>query len=471
MNLISLEFLLFLGLTAALLRVVPQRWANYVLLLTSYVFYCTWDKKMAILLFAVTVISYAAALFIRKTRGRSASLITLFAVSLLIATLAWFKLRAEFHLSSSPVIPLGISYYTFRLMSYLLDVFWGKYEPERKLVPFAAYVAFFPHLVAGPIQRADSFLPQVQTGKLPAPRVLEGLSRLLLGFAKKILVADNLALFVSSAFAHLNTGSSLPSLVALYLYPVQLYADFSGLADIAIGAGLLMGIEAPENFEAPYSATSITEFWRRWHITLTAWLRDYVFMPMRMATRAWGNVGLALSVTVNMVLIGLWHGFTLGFLCYGLFHSVFLLIDVLLLSTRELRQNESSTSRNIRSFIGAVYTYNIVAFGCVLFRAPSLSLVGQLVANLFTGLKQTGAAFATLTAPPNHHAWVALPAFVLTELGDWVRRNPGFRWPASLMPRWATWSAYAGMAVTWILIALALLATEKGANPFVYAFF
>lgn len=471
MQLLSVEFLCFLAITAVLIRVCPPRGRSYLLLLASYIFYCTWDISMAAGLLLATTITYCAAVLSRKLQDRpAASRITFGAVTLLIAYLAWFKLRPVLHAGTNPIIPLGISYYTFRLVSYLLDVFWGKSEPEYDFVSFAAYVAFFPHMVAGPIQRSSSFLEQL--GKESAKgRVVEGLARMALGFAKKSIVADNLGLFVNFAYAHLHSGSALPSVVALYLYPLQLYADFSGLADIAIGAGLLLGIEAPENFDAPFLAASITDFWRRWHMTLTGWLRDYVFMPMRMATRDLGKFGLALSLTVNMLLIALWHGFTLGFVLYGLFHSVFLVADAFTNSDRQRFYKRHPEWTTIAAFTGPVLTYHIVAFGSVLFRAPSLAAVGALLAGLGEGFHQIRPALEVLTAPPNHHAWIALPAYVLTELADSFRRHYTFKLPDLLMPRWAKWSAYACVSVMWTLIALALLATEKGANPFVYAFF
>jgi D-alanyl-lipoteichoic acid acyltransferase DltB (MBOAT superfamily) len=363
-----------------------------------------------------------------------------------------------------------ISYFVFRLISYFLDVYWGKCDPVNEFVPFAAYVAFFPQMIAGPIQRASSFVPQLQSQSAGKGRVLEGLVRMALGFAKKSLVADNLGLFVGWAYSHLHSGSAVPSLVALYLYPLQLYADFSGLADIAIGSGLVLGIEGPENFDAPFTAKSISEFWRRWHITLTAWIRDYVFLPLRMATRNLGDTGLALSLTVNMLLIGLWHGFTTGFLAYGLFQAVFLVGDVLTRSRRHEYYKNNPALARLAALAGPIFVYHVIAIGSVFFRAPSFAVITELFAGIGSGLNQAGVALSALNAPPNHYAWLALPAYALTEIADAYRRRHGIRLP-SLVPRSVQWSAYACVAGLWILIALTLLASEKGANPFVYAFF
>jgi len=426
---------------------------------------------MAGALLLATTLCYFTALRLDSWRGRpTASTLALVAVSTLVLFLAFFKLRPLLCASCNPIIPLGVSYYTFRLISYLVDVYWGKYEAVHEFVPFAAYVAFFPQLIAGPIQREATFLPQLENRGKAESRIVEGLARMALGFAKKSIVADNLGLFVGWSYGHLHSGSALPSLVALYLFPLQLYADFSGLVDIAIGSGLVLGIDAPENFDAPFSAQSITDFWRRWHMTLTAWLRDYVFMPVRMWTRDWGEFGLALSITLNMLLIALWHGVSLGFVVYGLFHSVFLVVETLTSSQRQGYYRANPAADKVATFLGPIYVYHVVAIGSIFFRAPSLNSVAQLLAGLGSGLSRVGADLWTLTAPPNHHAWVALPAYVLTAIAEAYRRRYGFRLP-ELAPRYLRWSVYGSVTVLWILIALTLLGSEKGADPFVYALF
>jgi alginate O-acetyltransferase complex protein AlgI len=470
MQFLSLQFLCFLAIVAVCLRLCLPRWRNLLLLVASYLFYCKWDVRMAAVLLLATVLCYFAGL--RESRLEAtdpASRITFGAVLILILCLAFFKLRQAV-LPGNPLLPLGISYYTFRLVSYLLDVYWGKCEAVQEFVPFAAYVAFFPHMIAGPIQRASSFVPQSEKPDAPKGRVIEGVARMALGFAKKNLVADNLGLFVGSAYAHLHSGSALPSLTALYLYPLQLYVDFSALTDIAIGAGLLLGIEAPENFNAPFAAKSITEFWRRWHMTLTNWVRDYVFMPLRMATRNWGNVGLAVSLTINMVLIGLWHGFTWGFLAYGLSQSIFLVADVLTSSRRHHYYKHHPAVAKVAAWIGPIFVYHVVAVGCVFFRAPSLAIVRQLFAELSAGPRMTREALEFLTVPLNQLAWVAFPMYALSEMADAIRRSYGFRLP-DLLPGTVKCSVYACFAVVWLLIAMSFLDTGKAASPFVYALF
>jgi alginate O-acetyltransferase complex protein AlgI len=467
---LSIEYRCFLAVVAIGSRICPSRWHAHLLLVASYLFYCTWSSRMAVVLLLVTTLCYFTALRLEALRGRvAASALTCAIVSALILFLAFFKVRPLLSSSGNVLIPLGVSYYTFRLISYLVDVYWGKYDAAREFVPFAAYVAFFPQLIAGPIQREGSFLPQLNRQGRES-RVVEGLLRMALGFAKKSIVADNLGLFVGWAYGHFHSGSPLPSIVALYLFPLQLYADFSGLTDIAIGTGLVLGIDAPENFDTPFSAKSITDFWRRWHMTLTSWLRDYVFMPVRMLSRNWGRLGLALSLTVNMLLIALWHGFTLGFVAYGLFQSVFLVAEALTVSQRRQYYLAHPMLDRAANVIGPIFVYHVIAIGSVFFRAPSLISVGELFGGFGGGLYRLGSDLWTLVAPPNHHAWIALPAYLLIATADGYRRKYGFQLPA-LTPRHLRWSVYGSVTAMWILIALTLLSSEKGADPFVYAMF
>ena len=472
MQLSSVEFLLFVGLSAMVFRAVGRAWRAHVLLVASYVFYCTWDLGMAAVLLAITAVCYVAALYIESARGRPlASRLIVATVSALILYVVVFKIRAVLAPGASLIIPLGVSYYSFRLISYLLDVHWGTVPAERAFVPFAAYVAFFPQMMAGPIERASSFLPQLDRGEGSAPgRTLEGVARILLGFFKKFVVADNLGLIVDYGYRHLGSDNAVPSALSFYLYPLQLYADFSGLADIAIGVSLVFGLKAPENFDAPFTASSISEYWRRWHMTLTSWLRDYVFLPLRMATRNWGTYGLVVSVTVNMMLIAVWHGFTLGFVAFGVVNAVVLVIDALTAPRRQKYWRRHPGSAKLATFVGVIFTYHIVALSDTFFRAPSFTEAALLLGGLASGLEHAGSALAAATAPPNHYAWVALPGYVLAEIADTIRRRRGLSLPEGA-PRWVQWSAGACIVLACVFVSLLFLARQTETNPFVYANF
>jgi alginate O-acetyltransferase complex protein AlgI len=469
MQFISLVGLSFIVAVAVLCRLTPIRLKPALLLGASYLFYCTWDPGMALALLIATVICYFAALRIEQLRSSkvgSALLTTI--VSALVLYISFFKLRSVLGAGNSVAVPLGISYYTFRLISYVVDVYWGKIDAEHDSIRFAAFVAFFPHLVAGPIQRAEEFLPQVRPDRSPwESQWWRGVTRILLGCFKKLAVADPLSALVNYGVLRAGDVSSLPSAMAFYLFPLQLYMDFAALTDIAIGVGLLFGIESPENFDRPFAAPNISEFWRRWHMSLTGWLRDYVFMPVRMLLRGWGNAGLALSLTINMVLIAIWHGFRMNFLVFGLIHSGYLIVDAFSSSVRKRYYRKHPNAAKIARIAGPVFTYHLVAVADTFFRVPTFEAGTQVLAGLGGGIGNWAGAVVSATAPPNHHAWVALPFAAVAVCGDSLRR----RWLSTgpeLWPRWARWSAYAATATLSLFLVLVLLAHGQETNPFLY---
>jgi alginate O-acetyltransferase complex protein AlgI len=469
MQFISLAGMAFIVVTAIVCRLTPVRFKPAVLLVASYVFYCTWDPGMAVALLSTTAICYFAALRIEQLRASKAgSALLATSVSALVLYISFFKLRSVWATGDSVAVPLGISYYTFRLISYVVDVYWGKIEAERDPIRFGAFVAFFPHLVAGPIQRAEQFLPQVRKDRSPwEAQVWRGVTRILLGCFKKLAVADPLSTLVNYGVARAEYASSVPSAMVFYLFPLQLYMDFAALTDIAIGVGLLFGIESPENFDRPFTAPNISEFWRRFHMSLTGWLRDYVFMPLRMALRGWGNAGLALSLTINMVLIAIWHGFRMNFLVFGLIHSGYLIVDALSWPTRKRYYRKYPAAAKIAALTGPVLTYHLVAVANVFFRAPTFADGAQVLGGLGGGIGNLADAVSAAMAPPNQHAWVALPFAAIAVWGDSLRK----RWLASgpgLWPLWLRWSAYTATAIMSFFLVLMLLARGQETNPFLY---
>jgi D-alanyl-lipoteichoic acid acyltransferase DltB (MBOAT superfamily) len=469
MGLVTFDFLALLALGAVLYRFVPRRARAAFLVAASYLFYATWNPGMLLALFASTAVVFAAGRWIEAWRERPAvSRLVAIAVGVLVAYLAVFKIAEAMRLGGGFVIPLGISYYTFKLISYLIDVYWATGPAETDFLCFAAYVAFFPQIVAGPIQRGSDFLPQMHRAPLAtAPMILSGITRIVLGCFKKLAVADTLALLVNYGFNHATGTAGLPRLMAFYVFPLQLFADFSALTDIAIGAARLFGLESPENFDAPYSAASISEYWRRWHMTLTHWLRDYVFTPLRMRLRNWGNAGLAVSLTVNMVLIGLWHGLTLPFLVFGLIHSVYLVVDALPAQSRKKLYRKRRWLSLVTDWIGPVVTYHLVAIGDVFFRARSFADGFAIVARLYSGVT---VEFGTVVSAIQAGAWIGLGGYALVEVLEYIRRRqPELRVAAA--PRWIRWSAVSCALVVAVFFLAVLLARKSAVNPFVYAIF
>ena len=363
MSFTSELFLIFIAVVAVVYWFVPASWRGWFLTVCSYGFYVTWDPPMAAVMAIVTVICYAGAIVIgRSAEDKSRARVAFGITGALVAYVVVFKALPLVGSAKDIVIPLGVSYYTFKLISYVLDVYWGQLKPETHLGRFAAFVAFFPQIVAGPIQRADSFFEQFEHAKAPTLRAFTyGSARILIGLFKKLFVADHLLVVIAPVFANPATMGPGAKTAAFYLFTVQLYADFSALTDIANGTGLLLGMEGVENFNLPFLAPSVSDFWRRWHMSLTGWLRDYVFMPSRMAFRNLGQAGLMLSITVNMMLVALWHSFSLNFIVFGLIHSFLLCIDALTIPFRKRLYKQNPRMKIVTAILGPIFTYHVFA--------------------------------------------------------------------------------------------------------------
>jgi alginate O-acetyltransferase complex protein AlgI len=266
------------------------------------------------------------------------------------------------------ILPLGLSYYIFKMLGYLLDVYWELMPAQRSFAAVALHSAFFPQLVSGPIQRAGSFFEQLQRLDAPDPKeFLTGLRRILFGLFKKVVIADTLATVSQHAHAHPALFSPLELLAAAYCFAIQLYMDFSGLTDIAIGLGLLFGIRGPENFDLPFFAPNIQVFWRRTHMSLTTWLTDYLFTPLRMSFRRLGTTGLCLAIFINLTAIGLWHGLTWTFLIYGAIHGVYMIVSVLTMKRRNAFFHDRPALAQLRKFIAPIATFHLVVFTYIFF--------------------------------------------------------------------------------------------------------
>jgi alginate O-acetyltransferase complex protein AlgI len=477
----TLSFLLFLASVAIVYRFTPRRWRAPVLFVASYLLYWSWSHKLALLLLALTAAIYFAALAIEASRSQKIRQLCAYgSISSLVAILCVFKaspyLRAFLHdVPGHPtlelVVPLGISYYTFKLLSYVIDVFWQRASAERRFVAFAAYVAFFPQIVAGPIQRPESFLPQMESAPAADGRaVLLGAQRILLGFFKKFMVADHLAILVNFIYGHLRAHGT-PLILGFYAYPLQMYADFSALTDIAVGAAWLLGIESPENFEAPFAAPSVSEYWRRWHITLTQWLVDYVFTPLCMETRNLGKAGLVLSIFVNMVLIGLWHGFLAAFAAFGLIHAVYLSIDALTTKTRKRYYKQHPGAKRLAKWIGPVLTFHLVGVPFVFFRAESVTGACYLLTHLLQGISGLSTDFSTLWLLHGTAILAGVWGYAVAELADWYRRHNRHGELVFALPRWGRWSVYTSTATCSVILLLLIAGETTGASPFLYAIF
>ena len=351
MHLISPTFALFLpvvfvvywGAGKLLKGATPQ---NVVLIVVSYVFYGLWDVRLACLLVGVSLTGYVAGLALeRATRARTRKAILVLTLVVALGVLGYFK-YADFFLGSMTtllndlglgaptyalriLLPLGISFYTFQMLTYPLDIYRRQMHATADVIAYFAFTSFFAQLTAGPIGRAREMLPQYQTRRTFDDALSrDGLRQVLWGLAKKVLVADSLAPLVNRAFADYHTMSSISLFVAAVFFAIQLYADFSGYSDMAIGIGKLFGLELPMNFNYPYFSRSTAEFWRRWHMSLSFWVRDYIYIPLG-GSRVKTPRRIA-NVLLSFLVIGIWHGANWTFIVWGLLNGLYQIPGMLL---------------------------------------------------------------------------------------------------------------------------------------------
>lgn len=349
------------------------------------------------------------------------------------------------------VLPVGISFYTFQTMSYCIDVYRREIQAERNFLRFLLFSTFFPQLVAGPIVRAHKLLPQLrEPPTLNADEVSDAVFRITRGLAKKVVVADFLAVnLVDRVFSHPNLYTSAETWIALYAYTMQIYCDFSGYTDVAIGSAQLLGYKLPENFNRPYQARSVADFWRRWHMTLSTWLRHYVFFPLGGSR---GSIWLAHRNTlITLVLIGLWHGANWTFVIYGLIHGIAIAINRTL--HRRKPASFHASLRGWQVFWRIALTFHFVVLARVLFRSPSLHIAGDVWSALWTqGWGLANISRGTWLILLASYTWHWLPAGL----------------PERLRLRFGTLPGYVqGIALVCVAVGMAAVA-ETEVVPFIY---
>ena len=402
----SLIFLVFFAVVYAAYRALPHRGQNWLLLVSSYVFYGWWDWRFAGLLAATSFFSWGSGLAIARCRERGnarGAWWTSFAnIALNLGILGFFKywnffadsfatLFGHFGLGLEPrllgiVLPVGISFYTFQALSYSIDVYRGQLEPTRDWVDFFAFVAFFPQLVAGPIERAGHLLPQMANPRtVTGEKVRTGAWLAVWGLFKKVVIADNLSAMVDSTYGAAGATGAM-GLMATYAFAMQIYCDFSGYSDMARGLARMMGFDLMENFRLPYLAADPKEFWARWHISLSTWLKDYIYIPLG------GNRRGARRQTANlfatMLLGGLWHGAAWTFVAWGAYHGA-LLAGWHVWARRRLAGGRNPPPRAPDGggrwlWVRRVVMFHLICLGWVFFRAGSFAEVWNVMAGTFT---------------------------------------------------------------------------------------
>jgi D-alanyl-lipoteichoic acid acyltransferase DltB (MBOAT superfamily) len=282
-------------------------------------------------------------------------------------------------------MPVGVSFFTFKLISYVVEVCRERIEPSRDFASFANYVSFFPTILSGPIDRPQNFLVQMSQRRLiDGYEAIDGFRQILWGMSKKMLIADNIANFVDVVWSEPSVCGSAALVRAALIYPIQMYMDFSGYSDMAIGVGKILNIKVAKNFKYPFFVTNVAEYWRRWHMSLTGWLTDYVFMPINVAFRDKGTWGTIIAVLFNFLLIGMWHGASWTFAIFGLYYGL-LYIPLILNGSFQKKQKVKFVwyKPNIGFLIKMVCTYLLVSAGLIIFKAPNIETVIHFVSEIF----------------------------------------------------------------------------------------
>ena len=401
----SFEFLVFLPIVFLLYWFVfrARRWQNLLVVVASYVFYGWWDWRFLLLIALTSACSYGSGLLIERYEGRrrwqravSATNIVLnlgilgvfkyynFFVENLDALFGAFGWKLDW-VTMQIILPVGISFYTFQALSYTIDIYQKKLPATHDIVEFFAYISFFPQLVAGPIERATNLLPQFQRSRtFDYAKAVDGCRQMLWGFFKKLVVADNCATVVNDFWGQYTELSGLTLFLLGVLFTFQIYCDFSGYSDIAIGCARLFGFNLMRNFNYPYFSRSIPEFWRRWHISLTTWFRDYIYFPLG-GSRCdkWKTIR---NVYIVWAISGLWHGADWTFVCWGLFHATLLAIYNLFgINTKY--KNVVAYGRwlpNIKELLQMALTFFLAVIGWIIFRAESMTQAVDYLSRMFT---------------------------------------------------------------------------------------
>ncbi|MCL4132285.1 UNVERIFIED_CONTAM: hypothetical protein GTU68_013010 [Idotea baltica] len=391
----SIQFIYFFPIVLFLYFLTPNKWRWLILLICSYYFYMSWNVDYVFLILFTTVISYGTAIMIEKSETQRLKKIYLStSVIASLGVLFFYKyfnflgtsLNDVFGLFSSSLevpylkllLPVGISFYTFQTLSYTIDVYRGEIKTEKHFGIYALYVSFFPQLVAGPIERSTRLLPQFrEKHSLKFENVVKGLKWVIFGFFMKLVIADRLSIYVDSVYNNVYQHDGLTFIVATFFFAFQIFGDFAGYSSIAIGVARIMGFDLMTNFKRPYFATSITDFWRRWHISLSTWFRDYFYIPMggnRVGVPRW-----YLNLFLTFLVSGLWHGANWTFLIWGALHGIYIVIENYFNLQTKKNEKKSILSRIFRTLV----VFILVDFAWIFFRANNVTEAFYVVKSIF----------------------------------------------------------------------------------------
>ena len=481
----SLTFLLFFVVvfTAYYLPVFKKtpKYQNWVLLISSYFFYAYADWRMIPLLFVSTAVFYGLGIWIKKKvdeeKWDAVTRLTVLGVVLGVGVLLYFKYfnffaesfaqllsACGFNVSWTAlniIIPVGVSFFTFKLISYVLEISNEAIDPTKDFVEFALYISFFPTIMSGPIDRPNKFIPQLTaTRKFDYAMAMDGCRQILWGVFIKMCIADNLAPSTDYIWSNYQNESGSTLLLVALLGYIQLYADFDGYSNMAIGVGKVLNIKVTRNFNHPLLSRNVADFWRRWHMSLTTWITDYVFTPLSYAFRSMGTWGIIIAVMINLFVIGLWHGANWTYILFGVYHG--LLFVPLVLSGSfskgaKLLPNSFGLPR-MKDVLQMILTFFIISFGIILFRAESV----YEAMGYFTGIF-THSLFSIPSMPMGMS--VVLFVFILLVL-EWYKRD--FEYPLQFSNNTSVLQTRLRYALDYVIILLIVFFGNFESSQFIY---
>ncbi len=454
-------------------------WQNLLIVVASYIFYGWWDWRFLILIAITTILSFLSGIGIEKAptkRGKKAVMIANVVVNLGILGVykyydffarefaELFGIESDFLLLHL-ILPVGISFYTFQALSYSIDVYRKQIAPCHDIVAFTAFLSFFPQLVAGPIERATNLLPQFQKKRtLDYTTAVDGMRQILWGLFKKIVVADNCATYVDTVFADISNQSGSTLVLAAILFTFQIYGDFSGYSDIAIGTAKLFGIKLMRNFNVPYFSRDIAEFWRRWHISLTTWFRDYVYIPLGgsrpnipEAIRLKGDKALEARYTkwiavrntfIIFLLSGFWHGANWTFVLWGGYHALLFVPLLLLNKNRRYRDTVATITLpdgtikakwlpSLKETGQMLLTFALAVFGWIIFRAQDIDQFGEVISTVCSD--------SLLSVPYLVNRYYYMPLVInvfIMLIIEWINRTKEHSFQICIKYKWLRWTIY-----------------------------
>lgn len=395
MNFNSINFLIFYTVIVFLYFCISSKHRWILLLIASYYFYACWNIQYTLLMLFSTVVTYISGLVIQNEKYKKKAVFMSFFINLTI--LFFFKyfnffnnnLKSIFSIFGKDysisnlniLLPVGISFYTFQALSYTMDVYRGDIKPEKNFGKYALFVSYFPQLVAGPIERSTNLLPQLQKEtRFKYENLKSGLLLILIGFFKKVVVADRAALLVNNVYSNLDNVPSISVIIASIFFSIQIYCDFSAYSDIARGTSRVLGIELMKNFDTPYYSKSIGEFWRRWHISLGTWFREYLYIPLGgsrvSAIKRYRNILIVFSIS------GLWHGASWNFIIWGVLHGFYQVIEGITYNKKLKFFGLLKVNKRAQDFINTIVTFSLVTFSWIFFRAENLDQSKKIICKI-----------------------------------------------------------------------------------------